>query len=594
MKLNNRGFAISTLLYGLMIMSLLIVIALISNLSTNRINTTNFVDKVEDELNRLSLSDTEGDYTGGEVDNNGREYIAPTSGWYKIELWGAAGGGTNGGKGAYTSGIIYLEGNDHLYFYVGEKGNKAATFNGGGSASGSYYAGGGATDVRLISGAWNDTDSLNSRLMVAAGGAGGGPSAGGAGGTLIGGNISQAGTQSTGNKLGVGGNGSTSQSGGGGGYYGGKAANGAGGGSSFIVGYAGVRIPSVTGQVSKTFTYHNGNYNADGTPQMSTYVPAIYNGLMISGVNSDNGKFKVTKVSDNPKNTPPRQGTNQKLNNVRYIRDCITTTNGSNAEWLEIEAIVNEYNADGTIKASNNVAYNKATSTQSVITDGIMDNKDSKYTAPSGSCVTIDLGKIYNLDEIAVWHKYNTSFKNHRLEVSSDNSNYKAIRSISSDTSSTGAKNEEETTNGIRYNTFNIDATGPVPEGDYYLFSANSNNQVLTSYTENNIIFAQMRELTGELDQIWHVTPNGNSYRIENRASGKVIDIGSSNQINLENAQDQKNSQSWTITPLGNGYYTVISYQNTNLSYNTNNGVAEVQSRNSNMTQRWKFVLANY
>ena len=80
MKLNNRGFAISTLLYGLMIMSLLIVIALISNLSTNRINTTNFVDKVEDELNRLSLSDTEGDYTGGEVDNNGREYIAPTSG----------------------------------------------------------------------------------------------------------------------------------------------------------------------------------------------------------------------------------------------------------------------------------------------------------------------------------------------------------------------------------------------------------------------------------------------------------------------------------------------------------------------------------
>ena len=103
-----------------------------------------------------------------------------------------------------------------------------------------------------------------------------------------------------------------------------------------------------------------------------------------------------------------------------------------------------------------------------------------------------------------------------------------------------------------------------------------------------------MRELTGELDQIWHVTPNGNSYRIENRASGKVIDIGSSNQINLENAQNQKNSQSWTITPLENGYYTVISYQNTNLSYNTNNGVAEVQSRNSNMTQRWKFVLANY
>ena len=118
MKLNNRGFAISTLLYGLMIMSLLIVIALISNLSTNRINTTSFVDKVEDELNRLSLSDTEGDYTGGEVDNNGREYIAPTSGWYKIELWGASvqnqdnAGAINYIYGAYTSGEIDLNKNE--------------------------------------------------------------------------------------------------------------------------------------------------------------------------------------------------------------------------------------------------------------------------------------------------------------------------------------------------------------------------------------------------------------------------------------------------------------------------------------------------
>ena len=64
-KLNNRGFAISTLLYGLMIMSLLVVLALFGNLSTNRHNTVTFVDKVEDELNRLSVTNTEGGHTGG-------------------------------------------------------------------------------------------------------------------------------------------------------------------------------------------------------------------------------------------------------------------------------------------------------------------------------------------------------------------------------------------------------------------------------------------------------------------------------------------------------------------------------------------------
>ena len=118
-KLNNRGFAISTLLYGLMIMSLLVVLALFGNLSTNRHNTVTFVDKVEDELNRLSVTNTEGGHTGGVVDAQGREYIAPEGGWYKIELWGASGYGSSGGKGAYVSGIIYLEDNDYLYFYAG-------------------------------------------------------------------------------------------------------------------------------------------------------------------------------------------------------------------------------------------------------------------------------------------------------------------------------------------------------------------------------------------------------------------------------------------------------------------------------------------
>ena len=48
-----------------------------------------------------------------------------------------------------------------------------SVFNGGGNyGSGNAGSGGGATDFRLVSGAWNDDLSLDSRLMVAAGGGG--------------------------------------------------------------------------------------------------------------------------------------------------------------------------------------------------------------------------------------------------------------------------------------------------------------------------------------------------------------------------------------------------------------------------------------
>ncbi len=101
-------------------------------------------------------------------------FIAPKEGNYKIELWGASGGGVNGGKGAYTKGTIRLNQNDKLYIYVGQIGTyKAWAFNGGGPGESN---GGGATDVRLNisnTGNWDDFDSLKSRIMVASGGGGG-------------------------------------------------------------------------------------------------------------------------------------------------------------------------------------------------------------------------------------------------------------------------------------------------------------------------------------------------------------------------------------------------------------------------------------
>ena len=129
-----------------------------------------------------------------------KEYTfkAPEMGNYKIELWGAQGGSfsdeVQGGKGAYTSGIINLQKNTTIYIYVGQEGflgDDSYTFNGGGTGFTARYSsgsGGGATDIRLVKNSWDNFDSLKSRIMVAAGGGGSSWNYknGGAGGGLIG------------------------------------------------------------------------------------------------------------------------------------------------------------------------------------------------------------------------------------------------------------------------------------------------------------------------------------------------------------------------------------------------------------------------
>ncbi len=137
------------------------------------------------------------DYTGSE-----QEFIVPCDGEYKIELWGAQGGGKGifvGGLGAYTKGNIHFMEAKKIYLIIGGKGNLPTSstniiggYNGGGgtygSPTGSFYyniagTGGGATDVRIAKSTTkydnvhktyisNNTD-LFSRIMVAAGGGGG-------------------------------------------------------------------------------------------------------------------------------------------------------------------------------------------------------------------------------------------------------------------------------------------------------------------------------------------------------------------------------------------------------------------------------------
>ena len=453
----------------------------------------NYVSKVAE----TSYIDYE--YTG-----DYQPFTVPVSGYYKLETWGAQGGTVStgiGGKGGNSSGYIYLNEGEKLYIYVGEKVTSYAdkiSFNGGGRGSvatvsqGTMGAnGGGATDIRYFGSetpstddlVWNSTKGLNSRIMVAAGGGGGThwiddtyASVGGSGGGLIGAsgsqktiggstNNSSGGTQTVGGtqanssnniaqlngSFGQGGSSNTYtsdyvyQSGGGGGYYGGGAGNAASnvvgsasGGSSFISGYAGVN--AITSSSNRTHTATVKHYS-------NKY---FINGEMQAGVNSGNGKAKITYYGPNE---PTR--INGNLNNVRYIKDC---ANGSSANvgnfWGEFQAIKNGVNlTKGKAVSGTSPQMNDSNWSYTYITDGLIDN----ITTGSGlghasvygyGCVTIDLGNTYDLDEIAVWHYFDDgrTFYDNVTYTSSDNSTWhEVIRN-----------GDAETSNGKRVNAWNF------------------------------------------------------------------------------------------------------------------------------------------
>ena len=411
------------------------------------------------------------DYRG-----NYETFTAPATGYYDIELWGASGSpwidtsnGVNipGGLGGYTKGSIFLQAEETLYVYVGE-GNitdikrTTGSFNGGGYSSNGYHVeiGGGATDIRLVSGEWNDITSLRSRIMVAGGGGG---HRGGDGGGLIarqgfynavdtmltstyigiGGKQTQGGSKQTNNgeagTFGVGGKGlqytdSHPGGGGGGGYYGGSGAKwdaGGGGGSSFISGYGGCNAIDQQGNHTNQTIHYSGKY--------------FINSEMQVGVNEGNGKARITFVS---KEQP--QKINYKLNQVRYIKDCIGNRTGdcpTCRNWVEIQAIKDGENLalhkNTTSTVTNWWTQDGYTYNASYAVNGIIEVKGKEWgeavsnnSSNTGQkCITVDLGATYDLDEIYIQHIADViagvngtadggGFYNSVLSVSSDNQNW--------------------------------------------------------------------------------------------------------------------------------------------------------------------------
>ena len=283
MKMNNKGFAISSLLFGLLLVAFLIVSLLMSIIQTNRQNTTDLIDKIEEELGRYSKTETNFSFT---TEGTSQEYIVPygKSGWYKIELWGASKKDdqnlkSDEGRGANLTAKVYLRENQHLYFKLGAIGNNSK--------------GGGATVV------YTRADSQMDVFMVAAGG----------------GNGAETGTNKPGGYSSI----ATSFA-----YV--VGVSGWNDGGSYISGYPGVTAGGLTPKTPQSqakFTKYD-NFGGE-----TTYKPSVAMKYIIPGVHVGTGKATIELVSE-PDVLPDASGFdpdgegNDKLPASKNMKDATT------------------------------------------------------------------------------------------------------------------------------------------------------------------------------------------------------------------------------------------------------------------------------
>ena len=575
--MNNKGFAITTVIYGLSILGILLIIIIMGNLSSTRSNVKTLSKDIDNELNYYSRASISYSYTD---ENDLQQFEVPVgqSGWYRFELWGASGNGVNGGKGAYTTGIIKLTEGDLLYIKVG----KSSTGKAGES-----------TDVRIV--ADNEDLGLLSRIMVAAGG---GIEPGSDGGTLCGynQNMNSSGgmikddyhldTSRSFNYIGtlypstspetvddcvVGStNGrtktkDTDASLSGDGYYISNSADANNyGGSSYISGYAGVlpitnvKKPS-TGGPSENYrsTYINqydvgpdGEITGDGN-NYGQYV--FKDGLMIPGVRSGDGLARIEKLSISNDDSVLKN--KEYFYNIKSITDCSSTV----LKKLE------------------------------VIKDGIAANFSVTSTTTDGSgrtCVTYtnnsSSGSDEYYDEIALWHNSWDNIGSTAVTISySPKGQPTLTRTTTLNLTDAGT----ETIDGYRISAYQPDyyhdALDP-DGGNYYIFSVLSDNRVLSAQQRNDSDMnpVELAPLIGEARQKWTVaaisdnlkeSPSVNDeYSIVELTRYGALSVEYDSNIdrnriyayNKFNKLTRNASQIWKIIPVGNGTFRINTATN--------------------------------
>ena len=628
MKLNNKGFAISTVIYGLSIMGILLVALVMASMAATRSNSRQMAKSIEEDLNRFSKTETFFDVKdetkpGQSYVPVNQEYVVPTSGWYKIELWGSKGG--NGSNGSYTSGIIKLKEGDILYFYVGQKGRE--------------------TDVRIMPGDYNSAYSASTRIMVAAGG---GSDANAPGGTLygykanmksIGGLIaSQAGSgqtysiippsttaaptintetndtlvgfpkdynttnlhhQPTGPQTAAATTHIDTTTGGGDGYY--PSGSNDTGGISYIAGYAGC-TPLFKGTVStnpltEVFEQTYDNENDNGTINYGASKGTYYflDGIMLANSNSGKGKAKIERMVslEGKTDTEYTNSTLKKKNdnfsrNIKKVRDCIVTPTTNPIDKIIVIAGGRKISKDSIASSERN---------------GTM------------SCVTVELtNQSTNVDEIAVFHNQSgVDYKGETVEVYDVNdNNWHKIKN-----NTVSVLSETETVTGMRFSAYQPDTTQALQNGTYYIMPVLSENKVVSGAqtSAEAVNSLAIETMNGYKRQRWVVE------KIEGTDYYKIYELSRYGAMSLVedeniagqgvsassvfNKYNEDSTQYWSIQPANNGTYRIITKLPVYDS-NTGNVIAQTRQsigRNKNRlelaknnieTARFKFILVEY
>ena len=103
----NKGFAITALLYGLSIMGFMTIVLMMSIMQNSRKNNTTTVKAVEQELNNYGSTATNYNAVG----ENTKMIPSDQAGYYKIELCG---------NKTLLSGTVYFPGNTNLSMTIGD------------------------------------------------------------------------------------------------------------------------------------------------------------------------------------------------------------------------------------------------------------------------------------------------------------------------------------------------------------------------------------------------------------------------------------------------------------------------------------------
>ena len=258
-------------------------------------------------------------YTGGM-----QSFTAPQKGIYKLEVYGAQGGGGSGGLGGYSYGHVLLEKGAVLYICCGQEGveaSTATTYNGGGGGKSQYFdltpnykptrtgsSGGGATHIATRSGTLAALGSTSGLLIAAGGGGGaaagdgltsGGFGSGGTGGGTSGGSgigssgwTTAGGTQTSGYAFGQGATGINAWA-----DYDGNAnyaCNAAGGGGGGL--YGGTVSPSVNNHEPSSKSGGGGGSGYIGGVPSLTYFGTTYGSGTSNGKRSGGGYAVITFV----------------------------------------------------------------------------------------------------------------------------------------------------------------------------------------------------------------------------------------------------------------------------------------------------------